>query len=481
MEQRNADVCVVGAGFAGLAAARLLKAKATVVVLEARDRVGGRVWAKTLADGTTVSVGGTWIGAGQDRVKALVREVGLGTYPQYEGDVDPCDPGDPLDPLDCGAETILRLDGVNHRYKGLFAPIGLDNLAVLGLAFEQLRELTATLPLDRPWEAPNAAALDAQTLGGWLSSPVNVPSERAQMLLRATMSLLFSGAPEEVSLLGSLVLARGGGGKAFEYYAATNYAETDLVDGDGGGMPEVAIRLGAALGGSIRTSSPVRRIRHSDAGVEVIGDDITVRAKYVIVTAPPILAGMIDYEPPLPVAYGQLMRKMPPGAIWRFVVKYAAPFWRSQGLTGQTVAPDSPVPVSIDQCPKPPIDGDDPPYGLLSCYSIGVSADTMSRMTEARRKETVLRELATRLGDDAMKAIGFSETDWSAEPWSCGGMISHFPTGVLTSFGHVLHEPAGRIWWAGTERATEMHGLIEGAIRSGERAAADVLARLASA
>ena len=245
MEQCEADVCVVGAGFAGLAAARLLKiAGKSFVVLEARDRVGGRVWAKPLEDGTNVSVGGTWIGAGQDSIKALVREVGLHIYPQFEGNVDPDDPGDPLNPFDHGAETILRLDGVNHRYKGLFAPIGVDNLAVLGLAFEQLRELTATLPLDRPWEARNAAALDAQSLGAWISSPLNVPSEKAQIMLRATMRLLFSAEPEEVSLLGSLVLAAGGGGKGFEYYASPTYTETHLVDGDGGGMPEVAVRLG---------------------------------------------------------------------------------------------------------------------------------------------------------------------------------------------------------------------------------------------
>ena len=118
MEVRDADVCVVGAGFAGLAAARLLRKEGkTVVVLEARDRVGGRVWAKTLDNGLTVSVGGTWIGVDHDRLKALVHEVKLGTYPQYEGDPDREDPGDPLNPCDGTAETVLRLDGVNHRYK----------------------------------------------------------------------------------------------------------------------------------------------------------------------------------------------------------------------------------------------------------------------------------------------------------------------------------------------------------------------------
>src|SRR4051794_35000490 len=122
MDVRDADVCIVGAGFAGLAAARLLRLKQKrVVVLEARDRVGGRVWAKKITDGITVSVGGTWIGQGQDRLFAFTKEVGLGVYPQYVGDVDPDDPEDPLNPCDHAAETVLRLDGVNQRYKGLFA------------------------------------------------------------------------------------------------------------------------------------------------------------------------------------------------------------------------------------------------------------------------------------------------------------------------------------------------------------------------
>ena len=167
MEYREVDVCVVGAGFAGLAAARYLLDPSrsanphTVIVLEARDRVGGRVWNRPASDGTIVSAGGTWIGRDQDRMLDLVDAVGLSVYPQYFGDPDPDDPEDPLNPLDFAAETILRLDGVNHRYKGLFAPIGIDALASLGLALEQLRAIAATVPIDKPWEAPDAHKLDS--------------------------------------------------------------------------------------------------------------------------------------------------------------------------------------------------------------------------------------------------------------------------------------------------------------------------------
>lgn len=476
MEHREADVCVVGAGFAGLAAARwLIKEGKSVVVLEARDRVGGRVHNKAADDGTVVSVGGTWLGKGQERMFALVSEVGLTPYPQYVGDVDPDDAEDPLNPFDDAAENILRIDGVNHRYKGMYAPVSLEGLAAIGLAFEQLNEIKKSVPLGKPWEAPDAHTLDARTLGGWISSELNVPVEKAQVLLQMTMSLLFSCDPAEVSLLGSMVLACGGGEDGLQYYARADLTETHLVDH--GGTPEVARRLGVALGDALRTSAPVRRINQEGDHVEVIADGITVRAKYAIVAAPPIVAAQIEYHPPLPGYHGHLMRKMPPGAIMRFIAIYETPFWRAQGLSGVSADPKAHVIVSIDQSPKTPEDGS-VPKGILSCYAIGPKAIELAAMDAKSRRELVLGELAARFGDEAASAAGYCEFDWSAEQWSQGGMIGHFPTGVLTSYGSVLHEPAGRIYWAGSERAKLMNGLMEGAVRSGEEAAQDVILEL---
>jgi monoamine oxidase len=275
--------------------------------------------------------------------------------------------------------------------------------------------------------------------------------------------------------LGSTLLGCGGEDQGFTYYADASITESDLVDE--GGPPEVARRLGDALGDALHKSAPVRRIEHNNEYVDVFADGITVRAKYVIVTAPPIVASQIEYQPMLPVAHGQLMRKMPPGAITRFIAVYDTPFWRAKGLSGQTAAPHSPILVSIDQCPRTPDDGSDP-KGVLSCYAIGAKAIELAQMDDAARAELVLHELASRLGDEALTPIAYCETDWSAEQWSQGAMIGHPTTGVLTSYGSVLHEPAGRIYWAGAERATKMHGLMEGAVLSGEKAASDILAQM---
>jgi monoamine oxidase len=446
MERLRTDYCVVGAGFAGLAAARRLRDRGkSVALLEARDRVGGRVWNRTAADGSVVSVGGTWLGKRQDRMFELCRELGMEVYPQY-------DRGD----------TVMHVDGANQRYQGN-PKLGPFALTSLGLAFWRLDRMVKRLPLDEPWKASDAKALDSLTLGAWLASRWNVPSATARKLIETIMTTLFCVDPAEVSLLGSFVLARGGG--SFEYYVDSTITETHLVDG---GAPELAVRLAAKLGDALHLSSPVRSIKQSDAGVEVFSDRLTVEARRVIVATPPLLASRIEYDPALPEPQSQLLRRMLSGSAIRGITIYDEPFWRNDGLSGMSVGADSPVPVALDQSPR----SGNP--GILSSYMFGPQAVRAAALDPGERRGIWLRALAVRYGPKASSPRAHLETDWAAEQWSLGGMIAHFAPGVLTNFGHALREPAGRIHWAGAERATEMHGLMEGAVRSGEGAANEV-------
>jgi monoamine oxidase len=447
MEQLRTDYCVVGAGFAGLTATRRLQERGqSVTLLEARDRVGGRVWNRQAQDGTIASVGGTWLGKRQDRMFELCREYGMDVYPQY-------DTGD----------TIMHLDGSNRRYQGLPA-VGLFSLVSLGLAFWQLDRIVKRMPLNEPWNVSGAHDLDSQTLGAFIASRWNIPTGTARKLITTTMTTLFCVDPNEVSLLGSCVLARGGG--KFEYYVDSTNTETHLVDG---GVPELATRMAAKIGSALRYSSPVRRIKQSAAGVEVICDGVTVEARRAIVATPPLLASRIEYDPMLPPVHAQLLRRLLSGAAIRGITIYDEPFWRGEGLSGMTVAPELPVPVALDQSPR------SLNVGIISSYMFGPQAVKAATMDPAERRDVWLQALAKRYGPKALTPRAHLETDWAAEEWSLGGMIAHFAPGVLTNYGPALYQPAGRIHFAGSEHAPEMHGLMEGAVRSGEKAAEDVI------
>ena len=237
----------------------------------------------------------------------------------------------------------------------------------------------------------------------------------------------------------------------------------DAEDGD------LAIRA-AELGDALHLSQPVRQITQDDDGVMVNADDLTVRARRVIVAIPLAIATSIGYEPTLPVDRAFLHQRMPSGAVFKISIIYDEPFWRADGLSGQSASPGSPATLTIDAC----TDTGDP--GIMCVISEGPAARRLGKLDEEERKAVVIGELVDRFGSKASAHREFHEQNWTVERYSGGGMISHAPPGVLTQFGYTLREPCGRVHWAGTESSAVMCGWIDGAIRSGERAAAEVMA-----
>jgi monoamine oxidase len=206
--------------------------------------------------------------------------------------------------------------------------------------------------------------------------------------------------------------------------------------------------------------------------VRVESDRYTVRAKRVIVAIPPVLAGRIDYQPLLPSDRDQLTQHVPMGTLIKAAAVYDKAFWRDQGLNGTAVSMVGPVNATFDDSPpngKP---------GVIFGFIGGDEARAHKRLSMAERRARVLNQYADFFGPEAKNAIDYFESDWSNEEWTRGCPVAGYAPGTLSSFGEALRRPCDRIHWAGTETSGYWNGYMDGAVRSGERAAREVLDRL---
>jgi monoamine oxidase len=447
----SADALVVGAGLAGLVAARdLMAAGRSVLLLEARDRVGGRVVNEELGDGKIVEMGGQWAGPTQDRLLALARELKVAVFPTYDT-----------------GEKVLHFNGKRGTYTGAIPRINPLVLADIGQAQARLEALARKVPTHAPWTAPGAEKLDGQTFETWARR--HTASRSARMLLTLGAEAVFAAEPGDLSMLHVLFYSRSGG--SFQRLIdTTGGAQQDRFVG---GSALIAERLAAALGSVVRLEAPVSRI-------DVRGDKVTASTAagrfdghQIIVTAPPLLAGRIEYEPALPPSREQLTQRTPMGSVIKCQVVYDEPFWRREGLCGQATGDGAGSRVVFDNSPP------DGSPGVLLAFLEGDEARRLGRESLEVRRQAVLDSLVRYFGPRAGKAELFLERDWQQEKWTGGCYGTLFGPNVWTRFGHALRTPVGPIHWAGTETASVWAGYMEGAIRSGSDAAQAVLARLA--
>lgn len=449
--RHDEEVIVLGAGYAGLSAAdQLRQAGKQVVLLEARDRVGGRTRTDHLDGGVWVDVGGQWVGPGQDHLYALARRFVKTVWPMYvEG------------------RHVLDLEGRQRTYRGLI-PRSLPPLALLNLGwgFARLEWLARRVPVTAHWQARGAAALDQQSLGDWMRR--HLRHRQAFLMMQVAVEAVFAAHPDDISLLHALFYLRSGGGIE-KLTSSAGGAQQDRIDG---GMQELAECWAQELrerGVSILLEQPVRAVEQQADGALVHTDSGVFSAAQVISCLPPILALDVDFRPAMPVDRRDWCTAMVPGRVIKCFAIYREPFWRAQGLSGSAVGDTGPCHVAFDATPP----GTD--KGILLGFIEGREAERWAERPQEARREAVLRCFSRFFGPASRAPEQYFDHAWASEQWSRGCYAGVASPGNVMRLAASAREPHGSVHWAGTETSTHWNGYIEGAILSGIRAAGEVL------
>ena len=441
----TADVIVVGAGLSGLSAAReLVRHGKDVVVLEARDRVGGRMVRHSVPGGGWIDLGGQWIGPTQAAILELAKSLGVKHFDSF-----------------AKGRTVVNYEGAVSTIDGFFPPeaafasVSADDVAEANRVWALFRSLAARANVEKPWLTPNATRLDGHTVTSWLSTATD--SEFARFCLSYWVLNQEGADPSATSML----------------FAVASYAsgpdqdepEQSLFDGAAGQIPE---RIADALGERIHLEVPVVRIIQDADGVTVTARDRDYRAHFVVVAVPPYLAGAIDYSPPLPARRMQFTQRAPMGSVLKYAAVYPTAWWREQGLSGTTVS-DGSVLLTADSSPP------DGKPGILTGFVVGSAAIHFADHAIDIRKQLVISDLVTYFGEQARHPTEFVEMNWPAEKWTGGAYNAVLAPGTLTNYGSAMSEPVGRIHWAGSEMSAKWTGYFEGAVLAGYDAAHAVL------
>lgn len=448
MRELTRDVVIVGAGAAGLTAANeLRKAGLSVVVLEARDRVGGRLWTDVI-DGAMLEIGGQWVSPDQDALIETIADLGLETYSRYrEGD-----------------SVYVGPDGTARRFTGEMFPVSPETEAVIAQITERLDAMVAEIDPDRPWDHPRAVEWDTISWDAWLRAQTD-DDEAVRNLAFATGSAMLTKPTHAFSLLQSLLMAASAG-------SYSNLVDADFILDKRvvGGLQQVPLLLAERLGDDVLLGEPVRTITWTADGVTAETAQVTVHARSAVLALAPVLYPRISFAPPLPRLQQQMHQHLSMGFVIKVHAVYDRPFWRDKGLSGTAFSPYELSHEAYDNTNH----GDE--RGTLVGFVSDRNADDVFRVSAEERKQRILESLSHYYGPEAKNPLVYYESDWGAEEWTRGAYAASFDLGGLHRYGADLREPVGPIHFACSDMAGAGYQHVDGAIRMGRRVAAEILA-----
>ncbi|TFC99040.1 FAD-dependent oxidoreductase [Cryobacterium sinapicolor] len=444
------DIVIIGAGATGLTAAtELRKAGLTVAVLEARDRVGGRLHTDDI-EGAMLEIGGQWVSPDQDALKETIAELGLETFARYRE----------------GESVYINASGERTRFEGEIFPVSADTEREMVALIGTLDELVAQMDPDRPWAHPRAVELDQISFRRWLEQETDDQEARDNISLFIAGAMLTKPA-HAFSTLQALLMAASAG-------SFSNLVDADFILDERvvGGLQRVPILLAENLGGDVFLGQAARTVRWRDAGVTVLTDDLEVRARRVIVAVPPVLYTRISFDPPLPRRQQMMHQHLSMGFVIKVHAVYETPFWREDGLSGTAFSPYELSHEAYDNTNF----GD--PRGTLVGFVSDEAADGVFTVSAEERKQRILTSLSHYFGEKALTPVVYYESDWGTEEWTRGAYAASFDLGGLARFGADLRTPVGPIFFSCSDLAGKGYQHVDGAIRMGRQSAAEIVAEL---
>jgi putrescine oxidase len=448
MHTIHRDVVIVGAGATGLTAARaLVREGKSVVVLEARDRIGGRLWTDFI-EGQMFELGGQWVSPDQSALIETLAELGLETYDRYRK----------------GESVYVAADGMARRFTGDIFPTGEDTEAEITRLIATLDALVAEVDLEAPWNHARAAEFDRVSYLTWLESQ-SADKEAIDNVALYVADAMLTKPAHSFSLLQALLMASSAG-------SFSNLVNADFILDKRvvGGLQQVPLLMAQQLGDDVvHLSQPVREIRWDAVGATVSSDEMSVTAKHVIVAVPPNLYDRIDYVPALPRLRQQMQQHSSLGLVIKVHAAYETPFWRDAGLSGTAFSPYQLIHEAYDNT------NFDETRGTLVGFVSGEKADELLTLSPPERKRRILESLATYYGNEALKPVVYYESDWASEEWTRGAYAASFDLGGLTRYGALQLEPVGPIQFGSSDLASEGYQHVDGAIRVGRRLASTII------